>query len=175
MNTPMPAGVGAGAGPAPEDVRTACYLWWVALGLGVVRLIASLVTAYSGRHMLARDLYERVRAQDPQFTLAQAELTAIVMFVVAAMFWFVAAALAVLVVFQLGRGKAWARMLLTVGAAVLVVGALGALFGQGSGGHGAAAVLVADGATIVQAVLVGGAVFLVHRPEADAYFRRRYR
>ncbi|APA94218.1 hypothetical protein [Nocardia seriolae] len=155
--------------PSPEDVRTACQLWYAALGVGVVQLVATLVAQYGQRHELAQQMFDQVKAQQPAVTLAQVQTWTVIVFFLVAVFWLVLTGAAVGVVYQLGRGKAWARALLTGFGVFLVLGAAGTLFGIGVK-HSAAA-LVAGGANIVEAVLAGGAVFLCYRSESEAYFR----
>ncbi|MFE5283468.1 hypothetical protein ACFRAQ_00665 [Nocardia sp. NPDC056611] len=158
------------ARPAPEDVGTACQLWYAALGVGLVQLIASLIAQFGQRNELAQQMFDQVKEQQPAVTLAQVEVWAAVVFVLVAVFWLVLSGAGVAVVWQLGRGKNWARAVLTGFGIFLVLGAAGTLFGVGAKESGVAA-LIAGGAGIVQAVLAGGAVFLCYRSESDAYFR----
>ncbi|MGW4351274.1 hypothetical protein ACWELJ_04210 [Nocardia sp. NPDC004582] len=158
------------ARPVPEDVGTACQLWYAALGVGLVQLIASLIAQFGQRNELARQMFDQVKEQQPAVTLAQVEVWAAVVFVLVAVFWLVLSGAGVAVVWQLGRGKNWARAVLTGFGIFLVLGAAGTLFGLGAKEGGVAA-LVAGGAGIVQAVLAGGAVFLCYRSESEAYFR----
>ncbi|MFI6868035.1 hypothetical protein [Nocardia sp. NPDC050406] len=166
MNQPVSP---TGPRPVPEDVRTACQLWWAALAVGVVQVVATIFAQFGDRKQLAADFYDQVKADQPTATMAQVELAVGLMLVVMAVLWLLLLGGAAAVVYQLGRGKSWARMLLTVLAAFLIVGAVGALFRPGSMSGPVA--LVAGGASIVQAVLVGGAVFLCYRKESDAHFR----
>jgi predicted membrane channel-forming protein YqfA (hemolysin III family) len=79
------------------------------------------------------------------------------------------AALASVIVHQFGRGKPWARTVLTVlGAWVVVIGVGALLAIEAVAGT---ASLVAGGASIVQAVLAVGAIYLSHRPDSTAYFQ----
>ncbi|WP_369638672.1 hypothetical protein [Nocardia sp. JMUB6875] len=155
--------------PSPEDVRTACQLWYAALGVGLVQLIASLIAQFGQRHELAQEMFDQVKDKQAGVTLAQVQGWMLIVFVLVALFWLVLTGAAVAVVYQLGRGKNWARALLTGFGVFLVLGAAGTLFGFGAK-EGAAA-LVAGGAGIVQAVLAGGAVFLCYRSESEAFFR----
>ncbi|MFD6350645.1 hypothetical protein ACFXO9_11140 [Nocardia tengchongensis] len=167
MNPMVPPNVSAR--PAPEDVGTACQLWYVALGVGLVQLIASLISQFGQRNELAQQMFDQVHEQQPAVTLAQVQVWTAVVFVLVAVFWLVLSGAAVAVVWQLGRGKNWARAVLTGFGIFLVLGAAGTLFGVGAK-EGVAA-LVAGGAGIVQAVAAAGAVFLCYRSESEAYFR----
>ncbi|WP_442790098.1 hypothetical protein [Nocardia sp. CDC160] len=166
MNPMLPPGVSR---PTPEDVRTAGQLWYAALGVGVVQLIASLIAQFGQRHELAQQMFDQVKDQQPGVTLAQVQVWTVIVFVLVAVFWLVLTGAAVAVVYQLGRGKNWARAVLTGFGLFLVLGAAGTLFGFG--GKDGIAALVAGGAGIVQAVLAGGAVFLCYRSESEAFFR----
>lgn len=166
MNQPVPP---TGLRPVPEDVRTAVQLWWAALAVGVVQVIATVFAQFGDRKKLAEEFFDQVRADQPSATMAQVELAVMLMLVVMAVLWLALLGGGAAVVYQLGRGKSWARTLLTVLAAFLIVGAAGSLFGPGALNGPVA--LVAGGASIVQAVLAGGAVFLCYRKESDAHFR----
>ncbi|UAK35460.1 hypothetical protein K8O92_05715 [Nocardia asteroides] len=155
--------------PMPEDVGTARQLWWGVIGFGVVQLIASIVAALDRRRTFAEEVFEQARVQDPQVTLASAELMVSLVYVFVVLLGLGVAALASVIVYQFGRGKLWARTMLTVlGAWVVVIGvgallAIEAVTGTAS--------LVAGGASIVQAVLAAGAIYLSHRPESTTYFQ----
>jgi TPP-dependent 2-oxoacid decarboxylase len=153
----------------PEDVGTARQLWWGVIGFGVVQLIASMIAALDQRRTFAEEVFEQARVQDPQVTMASAELIVSLVYVVVVLIGLGVAALASVIVHQFGRGKPWARTVLTVlGAWVVVIGvgallAIEAVAGMAS--------LVAGGASIVQAVLAVGAIYLSHRPDSTAYFQ----
>ncbi|MFE3192149.1 hypothetical protein ACFXHA_24285 [Nocardia sp. NPDC059240] len=155
--------------PVPEDVRTAGQLWYAALAVGLVQLIATLIAQFGQRQELAQQMFDQVKAQQPTVTLSQVQAMTTIVFVLVALFWLVLTGIGVAVVYQLGRGKNWARALLAGFGIFLVIGAVSTLFGFG--GKGGAAGLVAGGAGIVQAVLAGGAVFLCYRAESEAFFR----
>ncbi|WP_282777040.1 hypothetical protein [Nocardia sp. CC201C] len=167
-----------GPRPVPEDVRTATQLWWAALAVGVVQVIAAMLAEFGQRKVLAAELLDQLR--DDQPTLARAEVMVMMTMVVGTVLILSLLGAAAFAAFQLQRGKRWARTLLMVLAVFLVVGAAGVLFSAGdaapgalpgSGGVGGIAGLVAGGASVVQAVLAAGAVFLCYRAESDAYFR----
>ncbi len=153
----------------PEDVGTARQLWWGVLGFGVVQLIASVIAALERRRAFAEEVFQQASAKDPQVTMASVELMVLLVYVVVVLIGLGVAALALVIVHQFGRGKLWARTLLTVlGVWVVVIGvgsllAIDAVTGTAS--------LVAGGASIVQAVLAAGAIYLSHRPESTAYFQ----
>lgn len=153
----------------PEDVRTACQLWYAALCVGVVQAVAGILTQLGRRDELAQQMFDDMKDSQPGLTLAQTKLYVVIAFGAAGFFWLVLTGVAVLFVYQLGRGKNWARALLTGLGLFFVLGAIGTLFMPGSS-PGAAA-LVASCAGIVQAVLAAGAVFLCFRKDSDAYFR----
>ncbi|MEU7215390.1 hypothetical protein [Nocardia iowensis] len=171
--TNLPRPVGAVPPPAPPpmpvDVGTSRQLWWGVVGFGVVQLVASVIAALPQRHSFAKQVFEQARAQDPQVTLASAELMVTLVYVVVVFLGLAVAGLALLIVHQFARGKLWARTMLTIVGAWLVVIGVGALFAFNS--VTGTASLVAGGAAIVQAVLAGGAIYLSHRPESTAYFQ----
>ncbi|MFI7001554.1 hypothetical protein [Nocardia sp. NPDC050175] len=168
-NLPGPVGAAPSPAPMPVDVGTARQLWWGVIGFGVVQLIASVVAALSQRHTFAKQVFDQAREKDPQVTLASAELMVALVYVVVVFIGLGVAVLALLIVHQFARGKLWARTMLTIVGAWLVVIGVGALFAFGA--VAGAASLVAGGAAIVQAVLAGGSIYLSHRPEATAYFQ----
>jgi hypothetical protein len=153
----------------PEDVGTARQLWWGVIGFGVVQLIASIIAALDQRRTFAEEVFEQARVQDPQVTMASAELMVSLVYVVVVLIGLGVAALASVIVHQFGRGKPWARTVLTVlGAWVVVIGVGALLAIEAVAGT---ASLVAGGASIVQAVLAVGAIYLSHRPDSTAYFQ----
>ncbi|MFI5780356.1 hypothetical protein [Nocardia sp. NPDC051570] len=170
---PLPPPGPTGPITMPTDVRTASQLWWGVVGFGVLRLILGAIERFAGRHDLARQLYDQVHAQEPQAGLAEVEMMVALLEVVIVVFGLGLAAGAVAVVFQARHGKLWARTVLDVAAAVLVLGAFGALFGLGS--VTGTMQMLTGAAAILQAVLAGGAVFLCHRMESEAYFRMNIR
>lgn len=143
-------------------------LWWGVAAFGVLRLIADAVDRFTHRHDLARQMYDQMREQQPQTSLAQVELVVTLLEVVIVVFGLGLAVGVVAIAYQLRRGRLWARTLLEAAAAVLVLGAVGTLFGLSSEG---VAALLAGAAAILQAVLAAGAVFLCRRGESDAFFR----
>jgi hypothetical protein len=159
-------------GPArpevPADVRTAVQLWWGVAAFGVLRLVADAVDRFTHRHDLARQMYDQMRAQQPQTSLAQVELVVTLLEVVIVVFGLGLAVGVVAIAFQLRHGRIWARTLLEAAAAVLVLGGVGTLFGLSTDGLAA---LLAGAATILQAVLAAGAVFLCRRSESEVFFR----
>ncbi|MBO0854921.1 MAG: hypothetical protein J2P18_14300 [Nocardia sp.] len=163
----------AGTTSRPEDVRTACQLWWAVIGLEIVRLVLGAVDRYARRGAIADQFYRQVRNSQSQVSMAQMELAVSVLDVLALTYGLAIATAAVAGVRQLGKGWLWARSIGDVAAVVLVLGAVGSMFGLGSI-SGIAAVVMGAGA-ILQAVLACGAVFLCHRKESEAYFRIRGR
>ncbi|WP_330234145.1 hypothetical protein OHA40_12580 [Nocardia sp. NBC_00508] len=155
--------------PMPEDVGTARQLWWGVIGFGIVQLISSVIAALERRRAFATEVFEQARAQDPQVTMASAELMVSLVYVVVVLIGLGVGALALVLVHQFGRGKLWARTVLTVLGVWLVVIGVGALLAIDA--VTGTASLVAGGASIVQAVLAIGAIYLSHRPESTAYFQ----
>lgn len=151
-------------------MRTACQLWYAALAVGVVQLIAGLVAELSQRQELAQQMFDQLKERQPDVTLAQAQVGVAVFAVLMALFRLALCGGGIAVVYQLGRGKPWARTVLNWFAAFLGIGALLTVLGVESAAEGAATV-VSGVAAILQAVLVGGGVFLCYRSESEAYFR----
>ncbi|WP_254190717.1 hypothetical protein [Nocardia noduli] len=154
--------------PMPEDVRTAWQLWWGVIGFGVVQLTASMIAALGQRQDFGEQILEQLRETDPNTTPAFADAMVLVVFVMVVLVGLVITGLGILFVYMFGRGKLWARTLLTVVGVWLVFMAVGTLFTLDT--VGGVATLVAGGASIVQGVLAGGAIFLGHRRDSTAYF-----
>lgn len=155
----------------PADIITARQLWWGVIGLGVGRLFVSLADTLANRERFTAEFRERMQAADPQITPATVDLLVTTGAVLGAVFGLAIAALGVLVVHQLAKGKVWARTLLTFAGVWLVITGVTALFSIGVV-EGIAP--VATGAvSIVQAVLAGGAIYLCQRPESAKWFLPR--
>ena len=155
----------------PVDIVTARQLWWGVIGVGVGRLFVSLADTLTNRERFGADFRERMQAADPQITPAMVDLLVTVGAVLGVILGLAVAALGVLVVHQLGRGKLWARTLLTFAGVWLVISGVIALFSIGVA-EGAGPVL-SGAASIVQAVLAGGVIFLCQRPDAAKWFLPR--
>ncbi|WP_054815961.1 hypothetical protein [Nocardia arizonensis] len=156
--------------PMPEDVRTARQLWWAVVAFGIVQLAASMVVAMGRRREFAEQMLDQMRTADPNTTatLASVDLLVLVAFGFVVIFGVVTTALGLLFIHFFGRGKLWARTLLTIVGVWLVLMAAGTLFALDA--VTGISSLVAGGAAIVQGVLAGGAVYLGHRPDSTAYF-----
>lgn len=154
--------------PMPEDVRTARQLWWSVVVLGVIQLSASMVVAIGQRRELAKQMLDQMRTSDPNASAAAADLLVTLTFGAVVIFGAVVTGIGVLFVYFFGRGKLWARTILTVVGVWLVLMAVGTLFALDA--VSGIASLVAGGAAIVQGVVAGGAVYLGHRPDSTAYF-----
>ncbi|MBL1075697.1 hypothetical protein JK358_14980 [Nocardia sp. 2] len=154
----------------PDDVRTACQLWYAALAVGVVQVVAGLLSQLGRRRELAQQMFDEMKDSQPTITLAQVEMWVPIVFGLVGFFWLILTGVGAAIVYQLGRGKNWARALLTGLALFFVLGAVGTFFMGGDEAPGAAS-LVASCAGIVQGVLAAGAVFLCFRKDSDAYFR----
>ncbi|MEU7766021.1 hypothetical protein AB0B25_12940 [Nocardia sp. NPDC049190] len=157
----------------PVDVGTARHVWWGVVGFGVVQLIASITAALPQRHIFAKEVFDQAKAQNPQVTMASAELMVTLVYVVVVLIGLGVAALAVALVHQFARGKLWARTVLTVLGTWIVVLGVGALFAIDA--VTGTASLIAGAAAIVQAVLAVGAIYLSHRPESTAYLHSNQR
>lgn len=155
----------------PADIVTARQLWWGVIGLGVARLFVSLADTLANRERFTAEFQERMRAADPQITPATVDLLVTVGAVLGLVFGLAIAALGVLVVHQLTKGKVWARTLLTFAGVWLVITGVTTLFSIGVV-EGIAPV-ISGAASIVQAVLAGGAVYLCQRPDAAKWFLPR--
>ncbi|TSD99599.1 hypothetical protein FOS14_12380 [Skermania sp. ID1734] len=157
----------------PTDVQTAFQLWWGVLGLGLVNLFANLALMYRNRVDYAQQFRHDLLAQDPSATMSQdsAEHILVSGLVVIAVVGVVVVALGVLIDFAMRKGRNWARMLLTLVGSFLVVIAIPAVFGLTVSTPGVAALIV-GAASILQAVLAGGSIFLMHRRESNRYFLR---
>lgn len=155
----------------PADVVTARQLWWGVIALGLVRLFVALADTLLNRERFGAEFRERMQATDPQLAPATIDLLVIVGAVLGAVFGSVIAALGVLVVHQLGKGKVWARTLLTFAGIWLVVMGVAALFSIDVVEGGGA--VLSGGISLVQAVLAGGAIYLCQRPEAAQWFAPR--
>ncbi|NKY88372.1 hypothetical protein [Nocardia veterana] len=149
-------------------MRTACQLWWAVIALGVLRLILGAVDGLGNRHRVAQDFYDQLHGERPEFSVAQMELVVSILEVLILTYGLGIVVGAVAMTHQLGRGRLWARTVADVATVVLVLGAVGSMFGLGTVSGGMTVAIGA--ATILQAVLACGAVFLCHRTESAAYF-----
>nr|WP_296774672.1 hypothetical protein [Rhodococcus sp. (in: high G+C Gram-positive bacteria)] len=156
--------------PAPVDVETARHLWWGVAGLGMLNLVATLFVVYGQRAEFAQQLVDDVQAQDPSVPLsidsAESYLTAalVVMVLIGVAF----GTLFVYWVKKMRFGRLWARTLLTAIGTVTVVLAIPQLFGFGIDGGAMQVIMTVAG--ILQGVLAAGAIYLMHRKDANAYF-----
>lgn len=165
---PAPLPAESGTPSRPEDVRTACQLWWGVVALGILRLIVGAVDGLGNRHEMARSFQDQLRDEQSEFSLPQLELAVTILEVLILVFGLGIAVGAVAVVHQLGLGRLWARTITDMATVVLVFGAIGSLFGLGSVSGGAT--MLTGAVAILQAVLAGGAVFLCRRKDSAAYF-----
>lgn len=165
---PPPAPVPAKPEP-PVDVVTAFQLLCAVAALGVVNMIASLLSVYSDRDTYVDQLLADVAAQDASIHIGRdtAQSLLVVGLGVTALIGLGVTALYLLFVFKMRAGRNWARMLVTIIGVMTVFFAIPTVFGLvGSGG----AALVAGGAGILQAVASVGAIVLMHRAESNRYF-----
>lgn len=152
----------------PADIVTARQLWWGVIGLGLVQLFVSLADTLLNRERFTAEFQERMEAADQQFAPATIDLFVTMGAVLGVVFGALIAALGVVVVHQLGKGKMWARTLLTFVGIWLVIMGVAALFSIGvveSAGQ-----VLSGAVSILQAVLAGGAIYLCQRPESVKWF-----
>lgn len=158
--------------PIPVDLDTARTLWRCVVGLNVVSVGFAVADGVGQRHELAQQMLKQLQqSKQPglTFTQSQVEVYVWIGLVLAAVF---GVAVSVLIFFTanwMRQGKHWARVLLTVLGSFQVVSALAA-FG---GAHGSGLTVVMDGLGLLQAVLAGGAMFLMYRPDSMKYFLAR--
>ncbi|MFD4294356.1 hypothetical protein ACFWPA_07060 [Rhodococcus sp. NPDC058505] len=151
------------------DVVTAFQLLCAVAALGVLNMIASLCAVYADRETYVDQLLRDVAAQDASVQIGRdtADSLMIVGLGLTGLIGLGITALYLLFVFKMRAGRNWARMLVTMAGVLMVFMAIPVLFGLGGGG---AAVMIAGGAGILQAVLVVGAIVLMHRADSNRYF-----
>ncbi|MFC9875205.1 hypothetical protein [Nocardia salmonicida] len=155
--------------PVPEDVGTARQLWWAVAGLGVVYTFASVITMTGERDELSKQFLDEMHKSDPNFPASTVDAMVLVAFALTALVGVLLAGVTVAIAHQLGRGKSWARTVLTVVAIWLGLGAIATMFTFSAVTN--PATIVAGGSAIVQGVLAAGAAFLSYRPESTKYFQ----
>ncbi|WP_051133533.1 hypothetical protein [Nocardia paucivorans] len=153
----------------PADVAIARQLWWGVIGLGVVRLFVSLVDMLGRREEFVAEMTEQLRTTEAQLTPAGIDLLVTTAIILSGIFGLGFAAIGLLIVHQLGKGRLWARTVLTFVGVWLVFTGLGTLFAIEA--IDGIAPLVAGAAALVQAVLAGGAIYLCHREDAAKWFQ----
>ncbi|MFF0817904.1 hypothetical protein ACFYVR_22470 [Rhodococcus sp. NPDC003318] len=153
----------------PVDVVTAFQLLCGVAVLGVVNLIATLLAIYADRDTFVDQLLADVAAQDPSLEISRSTVESMlaVGLGLTGLVGLGVTGLYMLFAFKMRAGRNWARMLVTMLGVIMVFSAIPALFGLGGGG---AAMLVSGAAAILQAVLVVGAIVLMHRSESNKYF-----
>ncbi|NKY56586.1 hypothetical protein [Nocardia flavorosea] len=152
----------------PADIVTARQLWWGVIGLGLVQLFVSLADTLLNRERFTAEFQERMQTADQQFAPATIDLFVTMGAVLGVVFGALIAALGIVVVHQLGKGKMWARTLLTFVGIWLVIMGVAALFSIGA--VESAGQVLSGAVSILQAVLAGGAIYLCQRPEAVKWF-----
>ncbi|MEU3009844.1 hypothetical protein [Nocardia asteroides] len=159
--------------PMPEDVGTARQLWWAVSGLGVVYTVAGIATMTGRRDELSKQFLDEMHKTDPNFPASTVDLMVLVAFGLTALVGLALAGLTVLFAQQLGRGKSWARTVLTIVAIWLGLGAVATMVAFT--GDAGVATMVAGGTSIVQGVLAVGAAYLSYRPDSTRYFQMNRR
>ncbi|WP_278261540.1 hypothetical protein [Nocardia sp. AG03] len=155
--------------PMPEDVGTARQLWWGVAGLGVVYTGASVVTMYGRRGELSKQFLDEMHKTDPNMPASTVDALILAAFVLTAVLGLILCAVTAVIAHQLGRGKSWARTLLTVAAVWLALGAIATMFNIAA--VTGAAAMISGGTAIVQGVLAAGAAYLAYRPDSTRYFQ----
>lgn len=153
---PMPDGYGSPpAGPPPKDVQTSVKLWFASIALALVAGLLSLL--FTDRDVARQALLD----SDAGLSASQAD-TAVTISVIGGFFFVVViAALQLLFVFKMRAGRNWARIVLTVlGALAVIFG----LFGFTAG------FTIGSLVNLVSILLIVGAIVLMYRPAASAYF-----
>lgn len=153
----------------PVDVVTAFQLLCAVAALGVVNMIATLLAIYADRDTFIDQLLVEVTAQDPSLEISRstAESVLAVGLGLTGLIGLGVTALFLLFAFKMRAGRNWARMVVTMCGVIMVFFAIPSLFGLGDGG---VALLISGAAGILQAVLVVGAIVLMHRTESNKYF-----
>ncbi|MDH6246313.1 hypothetical protein [Mycobacterium sp. OTB74] len=135
----------------PHDVDTGVWLWLAALPLAVIGYVISLVTT-------ARTAASGHGSASPG-----------VIYVSSGLMVFVVAVLVVTFLVLLRQGYRWARSILTGGSAFTIVFLASGLFGDFGGAAAAVGYAVC---AIGASVLIGGGVYLLHRPDSTKFFTR---
>lgn len=155
----------AATGAEPKEVRTSFLLWLAYLGLGLIGSILAFVSLESViNSTLAQSGVDP--AALPPGTLAAARTGALVGVVIG----LVLLALVVGAVFQMRKGRNWARIVLTVLGGLSALSLILGFFSLGTtlslGGLGVLSVLL----SVVQFVLLVGAILFMYRGAAQPYF-----
>ncbi|MFF2085039.1 hypothetical protein ACFVVM_14790 [Nocardia sp. NPDC058176] len=154
--------------PMPEDVGTARQLWWAIAGLGVVYTVAGIATMSGQREELSKQFLDEMHKTDPNISASTVDLMVLAAYGLTGVVGVLLAGLTVLIAHQLGRGKRWARTVLTIVSVWLVLGAITTMFTFSA--VSGVSTMVAGGTAIVQGVLAAGAAYLSYRPESTKYF-----
>jgi hypothetical protein len=151
------------------DLDTARTLWRCVVVLNVIAVGFAVADGIGKRHDFAEQMLNQLQqSKQPGvvFTQSQVEIYVWIGLVLAAVFGVVLSVLLFFAANWIRQGKHWARVLLTAVGAFQVVSAFAAF-----GGSRAGPLTVAmDGLGLLQAVLAGGAVFLMYRPDSTKYF-----
>ncbi|KAF0848940.1 hypothetical protein [Nocardia caishijiensis] len=159
--------------PVPEDVGTAKQLWFAVAGLGVVYTGASVAAMAGQRGELSKQFLDEMHKTDPNIPASTVDLLVTAALVLTVIIGVLLAGVTAAVAHQLGRGKSWARTVLTVVAVWLGIGAVATMFSFT--GDTGVAVMVSGGTSIVQGVLAVGAAYLCFRPDSIGYFQKNRR
>jgi hypothetical protein len=157
--------------PAPTDVVTAFQIWTAIVLLGVVSAVLMTLLLLQNTDELAQEWLRQMQqaAPDTEVDEAQAQVMARVAIGIAGLILTVFAAVVQLLAFLMRRGRNWARIILTGLSTALIVMAVPTLLSASSTQGGLAFAVSAIG--IVHRVFACGALILMHRKEANDYFR----
>jgi len=162
------AGTGTGTGTAPKEVETSFKLW---LAYIAVSLIGSIITFLSiGGVIDAQLRAQGLNPADLPPGTAEALQTGLI---VGAVLGLILLAAIVAVVFQMRKGRNWARIVLAVLGGIAVLGLVIGLVNSGAtlalGGLGVVSVLL----SVVQLLLLIAAILFMFRGAANPYFAGR--
>lgn len=156
MTTPRPQ-----AANRPNEVDTSFWLWISAFLIGVVGLILS----YPQVQEIKAQVMSQALAEDPTLDRATFESAMTVGFAFALGLLLLFLAMQIVFVFLMRGGRNWARIVMAVlGGVFLLFGLVGLLLGPTSGSGFSVLGLV-------QVLLVIGAIVMMFRPAANAWFQ----
>lgn len=162
-------GPGTGtAGAPPKEVETSFKLWLAVVALGLIGAILSFLSLDAITEAALRQSGLDASSLPPEFATASR-----VGAIVGAVIGLVILVLQVLVIFQMRKGRNWARILLAVLGGLSVLFGLIGLFSAGTtlsiGALGVISVLL----SVVQLLLLIGAILFMFRGAANPYFAGR--
>jgi hypothetical protein len=161
-------GAGGGRGTAPKEVETSFRLWLAAIAVSLIGSIIAFLSLDAITNAALGQSGLDSSALTPEVTAA-----ARVGAVIGAVIGLLILALQVAVVFQMRKGRNWARILLAVLGGLSVLFGLLGLFSAGTtlsiGALGVISLLL----SAVQIILIVGAILFMFRGAANPYFGSR--